>query len=261
MANTVPNDGRSVKYDRSVASAELPPVPRLPSRRPAASRRGPRERTLSREAIATAALAVVDAEGLDAMTMRRVAEELGTGAASLYAHVAGKEELVELVIDRVIGEVEIPETVSAQQPWQEEVKMAMRAIRAVFAGHRDLARASFARIPMGENALRGSEWMIATMRRGGVPDQVVAYAVDLLSAYVMAIAYEDGLFAAEHTTPADIEAFVAEMRGFMAALPAERFPNIVALAGPLTAGTGDERFEFGLEVLVRGLAAMGGADG
>ncbi|HZE06143.1 MAG TPA: TetR/AcrR family transcriptional regulator [Solirubrobacteraceae bacterium] len=247
-----------------MASAELPPVPRLPSRRSAVPRRGPRERALSREAIATAALAVIDAEGLDAMTMRRVAEELGTGAASLYAHVAGKEELVELVIDRVIGEVEIPEIDDAESPpasWQEEIKAGLRAIRAEFGRHRDLARASFARIPMGENALRGSEWMIATMRRGGLPDQVIAYAIDLLSLYVMAISYEDGLYAGEQTSPADIEAFVADMRRYMAALPAERFPNVVALAGPLTAGTGDERFEFGLEVLVRGVAAMAESPG
>lgn len=234
--------------------SELPPVPRLPSRS-AGPRRAPRERALSRETIAAAALAVVDAEGLDAMTMRRVAEELGTGAASLYAHVSGKEELVELVIDRVLGEVELPPA-EAGTGWQEQAKRGVRAIRAAFGRHRDLARASFARIPLGENALRASEWILSTLRAGGLPDPVAGLAVDVLALYATAHAYEDSLYAGEPVSEEELGRFVSEMRRYFASLPADRFPNVVALAGPLTAGDGDERFEFGLEVLVRGLAAM-----
>src|SRR5438067_2489071 len=146
-----------------MTSSELPPVPRLPSRRRSSGRRAPRERSLSREAIAAAALAIVDREGLDAMTMRTVATSLGAGAASLYAHVASKEQLLELVIEQVIGEVPIPGEPDPEH-WQEQLKELARSIRSVFSRHRDLARASFARIPVGENALRGSEKMIAVMR-------------------------------------------------------------------------------------------------
>lgn len=140
--------------------------------------------------------------------------------------------------------------------WSEQLKDGLRAMRAVFARHRDLARASFARIPLGENALRGSEWMIGVMRAGGLPDQVIAYAADLLAKYAMATAYEESIYAAEPNTPEQFDEFIASMRDYFAALPVERFPNTVALAGPLTSGDQDERFEFGLEVLVRGLAAM-----
>lgn len=244
-----------------MSASELPPVPRLPSRSDQAKRRVPRERSLTRESIATAALAIVDREGLDAVTMRRVADELGTGAASLYAHVSGKEELLELMVERVIGEVAIPGPPDPAQPalWQEQVKQSLRSIRAAFAAHGDLARASFGRIPLGENALRGTEWMIATMRAGGLPDQVIGWACDLLPLYTMAVAYEESRFSAESTTPEQVAQFVSELRSYFASLPPERFPNTVALAGPLTAGSdGDERFEFGLEVLVRGLAAMSG---
>jgi AcrR family transcriptional regulator len=228
----------------------------LPSRHSPRARRAPRERALSRAAIAEAALRIVDLEGLDALTMRTVAHSLGTGAASLYAHVASKEELLELVVEQVIGEVRLP---GAPDParWQEQVKEMAREIRAVFGRHRDLARASFARIPLGENALQRSEWLSAVLRAGGLPDQVIAYACDLLPLYVMAVAYEEALYQAEDATPEQITEFVAAMRRYFAALPPDRFPNLVALAGPLTAGSGgDERFEFGLEVLVGGLAAM-----
>ena len=241
-----------------MASGDLPPIPRLPSRQGATARRAPRERALSRDAIAAAALDIVDRKGLDALTMRTVAHSLGTGPASLYAHVASKEDLLELVVERVIGEVRMTGEPDPAR-WQEQLKEAARAIRAVFARHRDVARASFARIPLGENALMNSEWMVAVMRAGGLPDQVIAYACDLLPLYVMAVCYEESLYDSESTTREDLANFTAEMRNYFASLPPTRFPNLVALAGPLTAGTeGDERFEFGLEVLVRGLAAMPG---
>jgi hypothetical protein len=101
--------------------------------------------------------------------------------------------------------------------------------------------------------------MISIMRAGGLPDQVIAYACDMLPLYVMAVCYEESLYSTETNSPADLADFVAEMRTYFASLPPNRFPNLVSLAGPLTAGSeGDERFEFGLEVLVRGLAAMPG---
>jgi AcrR family transcriptional regulator len=247
------NGGRFVKYASPVS--DLPPVPRLPAREPSASRRTPRARTLNREQIVDAALAIIDGEGLDALTMRTVAHVLGTGAASLYAHVASKEELLELVIERVIGEVRYGGEPDPEH-WTEQLKAMARTQRAVFKRHRDLARASFARIPLGENALRGTEWMIGVMRAGGLPDAVIGLACDLLPLYVMAVAYEESLFDSENTTPEDITAFVAQLREYFASLPPERFSNVVSLAGPLTEGADETRFEFGLEVLIRGLQAM-----
>jgi AcrR family transcriptional regulator len=237
-----------------MSTSDLPAIPRLPSRKGTASRRAPRERALSRDAIAGAALKIVDTEGLDALTMRSVAQALGTGAASLYAHVASKDQLLELVVERVIGEIP-PAPEPDPDRWQEQIKETARAIRGVFSGHRDLARASFARIPLGENALAGSESMIALMRAGGLSDRVIAFACDLLPLYVMAVCYEESLYEGEVSLE-EMETFVADLRTYFASLPPTRFPNVVALAGPLTAGDGEERFEFGLEVLLRGLAAM-----
>src|ERR1700722_19173459 len=79
-------NGVRVKYARVVSIDELPPRPRLASRDTGAPKRAARTRPLSKETIVDAALAIVDADGLDAMTMRRVAQHFDTGAASLYAH-------------------------------------------------------------------------------------------------------------------------------------------------------------------------------
>jgi AcrR family transcriptional regulator len=234
-------------------SENLPPAPRLPSR--SGQGRQPRQRGLTREAIVDAALDIVDREGLDALTMRTVAHSLGTGPASLYAHVANKEQLVELLVERVIGEIEIGDQPDPAR-WTEQLKQTARDLRRTFASHGDLARASFGRIPTGENALRGAEWMTAVLRAGGVADSVAGLAVDMLAAYVMAIAYEDGLGVARGITETEVAEFISQLRAYYENLPTDRFPNLVALAGELTAGDGDARFEFGLEVLVRGLEAV-----
>ena len=97
--------------------------------------------------------------------MRTVAHRWDWSAASLYAHVASKDELLELVMERVIGEVRMTGKPDPAR-WQEQLKDAARTIRAVFARHRDVARASFARIPLGENALMNSEWMVGRDARG-----------------------------------------------------------------------------------------------
>ena len=232
-------------------SENLPPAPRLPSR--GGSGRQPRQRGLSQAAIVDAALGIVDREGLDALTMRTVAHALGTGPASLYAYVGSKEQLIELVVERVIGEVRFPGQPDPER-WSEQLKDTAREMRRVFASHGDLARASFGRIPVGENALHGAEWMMAVLRAGGLSDRVTALAVDLLSLYVMGVAYEDGL--SRGADPDQVSEFIGQLRAYFESLPVDRFPNFVALADEVTGGDDNSRFEFGLEVLLRGLQAV-----
>jgi AcrR family transcriptional regulator len=231
------------------------PLPRPP--RPGRSARiveVPRP-ALSRERIVDAAMAIVDAGGLDALSMRSVAAALGTGPASLYAHVANKEELLDLLIERVAGGLALPEPDATR--WQEQVKEMVRAIHYGLLAHRDLARATLANIPLGEGALRVSDRLIEILRLGGLPDQVVAYGVDLLPLYAVSTAYEQALYAQRMSTE-EGERYMQEVGEYFAALPRDRFPNIAALAGPLMEGSGEgERFEFGLDVLVAGLAAYG----
>jgi AcrR family transcriptional regulator len=236
---------------KSIETVELPhpPRPGRDHRRPPK----PRRRTLTRDAIVDAALRVLDAEGLDAVTMRRVAQELDTGGASLYAHVDGKDDLIELVRDQVIGEVRIPEP--DPENWQEQVKECVREMRRVMVAHRDIARASLANIPLGPNALAVMDRMLAVMRAPGLPDQLVAWAADLLGLYATAVAVEESAYAAR-LTPEEMGRYFEELGQYIHSLPADRFPNFAALAGSMTTGAGDERFEFGLDVLVAGLAAQ-----
>ena len=216
------------------------PLPEPPRRgRPAPAARSGRT-PLSRERIVDAALAIVDAGGLDALSMRAVAQALDTGPASLYAHIGDKDELLGLLIERVARELDLPEPDPGH--WQEQLKAMVRAAHYGLLAHRDLARAALASTPLGEGALRFSDRMIEILRSGGLPDQVVAYGCDLLPLYAVATAYESALHA-EHMATGEGERYIAEVREYLAALPADRFPNIAALAGLLAAGAVEgERF-------------------
>jgi AcrR family transcriptional regulator len=226
---------------------DLPPAPGV------RARKKPR-RSLTREAVVDAAIEVLDEGGIDGMNMRAVAERLGTGPASLYAHVSGKDELLALIIDRLAGDIALP--VPGVAPWQEQLKDAIRAMRRMLGEHRDLARASLGNIPTGPNALRLINAVLGVLRDAGLPDQVIAYAVDILPLYATATAYEESLYTAKEL-PDEGEAFIAEMRRYFSSLPVDRFPHIVALAVPLTTNDSpDARFEFGLDALVRGIDAM-----
>ena len=234
--------------------ADPTPPPARPRRRRAAR---PARRALTRERIADAAMAILEAEGLDALSMRRVAQALDTGPASLYAHVDDKDDLVSMLVDRAAGDIPLPEP--DPQRWQEQVKDFVRALRATLARHRNLARATMGHIPTGPNALACTDWLLGLLRAAGLPPQVCAYAADLLPLYGGAVAFEEGLMDGA-LTPAELDAYVADVTAFFGHLPADRYPHVAALVPFLMRQEGDERFEFGLEVIVAGLAAQAGRD-
>lgn len=232
-------------------TAEPLPEPPAP---PGARRSDPRKRrTLNRESIVDVALAIVDEDGLDGLSMRRVAERLETGPASLYAHVANKDELMELVYDRVLAEVEIP--APDKRRWEEQLKDAMRQLYDVLIAHRDIAFVSMARVPIGPNMLRVGEGMLAILRAGGVPDRVAGLTMDFASLAINSLAYEESLYP-PGASDEDIEAYYRQVAGYMASLPADRFPNLAAMAGPMTEPGPAERLDFALDVLVQGIVSL-----
>lgn len=214
---------------------------------------------LTREAIVEAALRVLDREGLDGLSMRRVAEELATGPASLYWHVRNKGELLQLLFERLSGEVALPEPDPSR--WQEQLKDLGRQMRASAHRHRDGARISLGRIPSGPTVARFAEWLFALLTPVGIPDRVIAYLGDLAALYVGAYAFEESLGLASPTGE-DLppEQIVAMFRDYLAGLPADRFPHLHRAVGLLFGGDADERFEFGLDVIIRGIATYARTD-
>jgi len=233
---------------------ELPPPPgqRLPDRS-ARRRRDP----ITREAIVDTAIRLLDAEGLDALSMRRIADELGTGAASLYWHVGSKDGLLDLVFDKIIGDGFVPDPVPGQ--WREQLKEVAREQRAVSLRHPYVVRISIGRIPMGPNALRYSERVLAILRAGGLPPALAVQGSHLLISTVNGFTLDEtGVGDGAPDVPATQEA-AAMARDYLASLPAEQFPNVVALADEFSYVDRDAQFELLIDIFVDGLARKAAA--
>jgi AcrR family transcriptional regulator len=229
-------------------------LPLPPGRTP--PKRGHSRVPITQDAIVDAAIRVLDAEGLEAVSMRRVALELDTGAASLYAHVANKKELLDLAFDRIVGEIDLPER-GEPGTWREQIRELGIRMHTTLSSHADVARVALANIPLGPNALRVSERMLAVMVAGGVPAQAAAWFLDRLSLYIVAEAYEGTLWELPDgfNPETDRDAFVEPLRQYFRSLPVEHFPTLVANVDEMTSGDKDERFLFGLDLLLDGLAA------
>lgn len=232
-----------------------PAMPTPPGRKP--RKAAPAKQPLTQDLLVETAIRILDAEGLEAVSMRRVAQELGTGAASLYAHVSGKKELRELMLDRVAAEVRLPEPDPAR--WREQLKELAGEIRRMYAAHRDIAKVSMGLIPTGPNLLAIAETQLAIMRAAGVPSRIAALAVDAIGMYIDADAIEDTYYTAELVEGEEawehFHRYLDEIRAYFKSLPVERYPHVVSMVDDLTEGMGDERFEFGIDILIRGIAS------
>jgi AcrR family transcriptional regulator len=215
---------------------------------------------LSQQSVVDAALAILDRDGLDAVTMRAVAQELGTGAASLYAHVSNKDELAELMLDRVMGEISVPDP--DPDRWQDQVRALARETVRILTGHPGIARVALETlIPVGPNALAGTERMLALFRAGGLPDRVVALAIDLFATFTTAVALERGQWIAAHRAGGDVAQRLAQAHDYLAALPPTRFPHLLAMQAASRDLDGETRFTFGLDVLISGISALAQREG
>jgi AcrR family transcriptional regulator len=183
--------------------------------------------------------------------MRRVADRVGTGAASLYRHVGSKDGVLDLVLDHVIGEQVVPDPEPGR--WQEQLKEVGRDMRATILRRRDIVRVAVGRIPMGPNALRYSERVLAILRAGGVPDGLAVRGHHLLIACINGFTLDEtALGPDEAQAPPDQVARQASE--YIASLPRDRFPNLVEAAHEFAVGDPDVRFELLLDLFVDGLA-------
>lgn len=195
-----------------------------------------------------AALSIIDAEGLEGLTMRKVADRLQASAGALYSHVANKRQLLELMVDRVFEDLDVPAADAAD--WPEQVKQMCRDMRTRLRTHRDLARLMLGRIPVGPSFVTVLEQQLAFLNDAGVPDRIAAYLGDLLGLYIAAFAFEESV--SEDEEAADVNQF----RSYLEALPTDRFPYIAALHHVMVGIDHDERFELGLEIILQGVARI-----
>lgn len=230
-------------------------APPPPWRRTPSPRRRAAKQMLSQELIVKTALEILAAEGIDAVSMRRVAQQLETGPASLYAYVANKEELDELLLDAALSEVPCPEP--DPRRWTEQVKEQVRhQIRAMVA-YPGIAKVAWQTpIPVTPNSLRQGEVMLQLLRAGGLDLRQAMFASDALSTYTKAFAYEASGWTFGDYDPEKMSERERQMADYMRSLPASAFPNLLQAGEFFNADTSQARLEFALEAFVAGLAAM-----
>jgi AcrR family transcriptional regulator len=215
-------------------------------------RERPAKPALSREWIIAETIEIMRAEGLEKATMRRVAQALDTGPASLYVYVANTAELHAAVLDELIAFLSEGDS----DEWQTRLESLLASYSAVLFRYPGLARSALILRPVGPNAVRLYDRVLGLLLEGGIASDRASWGVDLLLHHVTST-------AAEHSvpTPSDIDAptddrekMGALQRALRSAAP-EVAPNVAAHAEELLSGTPAGRTSWALKVLLTGIMA------
>lgn len=217
------------------------------SGQPRSTRDRPAKAPLSVEGIVDAAVGILRAEGLAAMSMRRVAAALDTGAGSLYVYVAGRQRLIEAVFDRVIAVVELDPP--DPERWRDQLATLLERTRDALIDHPGIAAATTVDPPRTPAAMRLLENLLGLLLAGGLAPRDAAWTADTLFAQVTHAAIEAEI---RRMSPGEL---ADEVAANFARLPAEEFPLITAHAAALISGDFNERFRFAVDIVVGGALA------
>jgi AcrR family transcriptional regulator len=241
--------GRAERQRRRISSREGFDLVWARPERPSRGRAG----GLDRQQIVRAAITIADREGLDALTMRRVAQQLGAGTMSLYWHLRDKDELIELMRDEVTGE----QTLEPSGDWRSDLARFARDTRAMFLRHPWLASVAFGTPPLGPNSLRQDELTMAAMNSLGVDLQTqgaVSAAV-----YFFVIGFVQRELAQEQLqqrTGVTIQEWRASVAPYIQQqLATGRYPNLQRAFSSGADLDNDAAFEFILNFILDAVAA------
>lgn len=221
----------------------------MPSRpQPVSRRERPAKPALTRDGIIATAVRVMRAEGLQRVTMRRLATELDTGPASLYVYVANTAELHAAILDELLGEVDLGPA-ATDGDWREGIEAVLASYGRLLYQHPSLAQSALVARPSGPNYLNLLEALLALLSQGGVPDDQAAWGVDVLLQVATAS-------AAEHSGRDDSSDSAEEWSAVAAAVanaPASKVPHIAALGSELLSGTPRSREMWRTRMLLNGI--------
>jgi len=213
---------------------------------PRSRRERPAKAALTRSGIVATAVELMRAEGLARVTMRRLAQELDTGAASLYVYVRNTAELHAAVLDELLGAVDLT-PVKETGDWQARLTQVLQSYTAMLLDYPGLAQSALLARPSGKNYLRLIESLLALLSEGGVPKGQAGWGIDLLLQFATATAVEH----AGSESAGEWQAAVDAVR----TVSAETHPRLAEQGDDLFAGPGDARLEWGIRVLINGISS------
>ncbi len=196
------------------------------------------------ERIIAAAVDIIDEQGAEALSMRSLAQALGSGTATLYRHFDSRAELVAAVVDVVLGDLVLEPVSGDGASWREACENAANALFALFTHHPNIAPLLIDQIPSGPNAATGREYLIGALLKGGFSAADAAKTSATLSRFVLGFAIQAGGTHANDgpSTPSP-------------AIDANAYPHTAAVADHLPVPLPEE-FSFGLTLLLDGLTGL-----
>lgn len=217
-------------------------------------RRSPGRPPVPLDRIIDAAVQIVDEEGADALSMRTLAQRLGSGTATLYRHFDSRAALVAHVVDRMFGGIDVSEDELAAMGWRDACRTRVQAMFDAVSRHENVAPLLVEGIPVGPNAMAVRERCIAVLLAGGFPPQVAAQAYATLSRYVLGFAIQvRGHHGAEQSSSD------AEASAVLHSADSALYPATAAVAAWMPVPLEDE-FRFGLELVLDGLSRLRDGD-
>jgi AcrR family transcriptional regulator len=218
--------------------------------RPRSTRDRPAKPPLSEEAVVDAALAILKTEGLDAVSMRRVARALDTGASSLYVYVLNRDRLLSLMFDRVIAEIELEPPDPSR--WRAQLHSLLLRMHRALIAHPGIAALTLTDPATTDAMLAFIENLLGILLAGGVDVQHAAWACDTVVLLVTGAAHEEEMRRGRADSR---QQEIDDLYRLFTRLPPERFPLISAHATEMLAGDSEERFRFAVDLVVDGLVA------
>ncbi|MBV9228379.1 MAG: TetR/AcrR family transcriptional regulator [Chloroflexi bacterium] len=245
---------KKVNHDPSELSA---PAERAASPIWTRPERPRRERpALSREQIVRVALTLADAEGIEAISLRRIASVLGVSAMALYWYVERKEDVLDLMIDAVYGEMVYPEL--APEDWRSHLQEIAVQTRAMMLRHPWLASLIGHRAVLGPNALKQTDYLLGIMSRLGFDMTTCMSVLSMFNAYTVGFVLgEMGEAEAQRRTGLSKEEWQQQVAPYVQeqVLASGRYPSLAHYIAESEERSSDERFIFGLTRMLDGIAA------
>ncbi|BCJ39699.1 TetR family transcriptional regulator [Actinoplanes ianthinogenes] len=196
------------------------------------------------------ALRIMREEGLERVTMRRLAAELDTGPASLYVYVQNTAELHGAILDELLADLDLPRPDPGS--WREQLIELMAGYTRLLIAWPSLARSVLALRPSGPHYVRLIDAVLGLLHAGGVPVGQAAWGVDMLLQLGTATAAEQGTRGEAVDADGEHQLLVQELRE----VSEQEFPHIAGARDDLFSGTGEQRFTWALRVLIAGIQAV-----
>ena len=211
---------------------------------------------LTRQRVLRAAVALADRGGVGALSMRKLAQELGVEAMSLYHHVANKDDILDGIVDVVFGEIELP---AGEAGWEAAMRRRAVSAREALRRHPWATGLMESRRTPGPANIRHHDAVLGVLRNAGFPVELAAHAYSLLDSYIYGFALQEA--SLPFHTPEETAEVAQEI---MAVFPADDYPHLAEIATEHVLQPGYDygnEFLYGLDLILDGLARARAAAG